>query len=145
MSPACVAATMASTVVVKSPVSSSSSSAPTGKPGSSRWRSWPERSYATAKAKATPWHTPLRATVLTRDGMARRWSSRRTPPVFTSLTATRAASRRAANSSSRADNTKNHENKAVDIWIELLNKGNLTNHLGLSIASCRLGISSLPL
>jgi len=40
-------------------------------------------------------------------------------PRFTSLTGTRDASRRAANSSSRVDNTKNHQNKAVDIWIDL--------------------------
>ena len=52
-SPACMATTMASVVVVKSPVSSSfsSSSVPTRKPGSSRQRSWPERSYAMARAR----------------------------------------------------------------------------------------------
>ena len=116
-SPACVAATMASAVVVKSLVSSSvsSSSVPTGKPGSSKWRSWPEQSYAMARPKAAPWHTPLRATILTQAGMARRWYSSRIPPAFTSLTAMRATSRRAANSSSRADNTKNNQNKAVEI------------------------------
>ena len=65
MSPTCVAAMMASTAVVKSPMSSSfSSSTPTRKLGSSKQRSWPERSYATAKAKAAPWHTPRRATIL---------------------------------------------------------------------------------
>ena len=128
MSPACVAATMTSAVVVKSPVSSSvsSSSAPTRKPGSSRQRSWLEQSYAMTRAKAAPWCTPLRATILTRASMAHRRSSSRTPPAFMSLTMTRAASRRAANSSSRADNTKNHQNKAMNIWIELLNEGNLT-------------------
>ena len=34
---------------------------------------------------------------------------------------------------------------AVDIWTELLDEGNLTNCLGLSIGSCRPSISSLPL
>ena len=82
-SPACVATTMASVVVVKSPVSSSfySSLAPTGKLGSSRRRSWPKQSCATARAKAAPWRTLLRATVLTQASMARKWSSSRTPPV----------------------------------------------------------------
>ena len=61
-----------------------------------------------------------------------------------SLMATRAASQRAANSS-RADNTKNHQNKAVDIWTELLDGGNLTDRPSLSISSCNLGISSLLL
>ena len=145
-SPACVATTMASVVEVKSPVSSSvSSSAPTRKPGSSRRRLWLEQSYATARAKAAPWRTPLRATVLTQAGMAHRRSSHRTPPVFMSLTAMRATSRRAANSSSKADNTKNHQNKAVDIWTELLNERNLTNRPGLSIGSYHPGISILPL
>ena len=66
MSPACVAATMAS-MVVKMPMSSSfsTSSVPTRKPGSSRRRSWLKQSYATARAKAAPWCTLLRATVLT--------------------------------------------------------------------------------
>jgi len=77
--------------------------------------------------------------------MAHRRSSSRTPPVFTSFTTMRDASRRVANSSSRADNTKNHQNKVVDIWTELLNEGNLIDHPGLSIGSCHLGISSLPL
>ena len=62
-----------------------------------------------------------------------------------SLTAMRAASRRVANSSSRADNTNNHQNKVVDIWIELLDEGNVTDCPSLSISSCRLGISSLLL
>ena len=115
-SPACMATTMASAVVAKSPVSSSiSSSAPTRKPGLSRRRLWLERSYAVARAKVAPWRTPLRATILTQASMAHRWSSCRTPPAFMSLTAMRATSRRAANSS-RADNAKNHQNKAVDIW-----------------------------
>ena len=124
-SPACVDATMASTVAVKSLVRSSFSSSlvPTGKPGSSRRRSWTERSYAVARTKAAPWRTLLRATILTQAGMARRQSSSSTPPTFTSLTVMRVASRRAANSSSRADNTKNRQNKVVDIWIELLNDG----------------------
>ena len=65
--------------------------------------------------------------------------------MFMSLTTTRAASRRATNSSSRAENTKNHQNKAVDIWTELLGEGNLTSRPGLSIDSCHLGISSLSL
>ena len=77
--------------------------------------------------------------------MAHRWSLSRAPPTFTSLTVTRAASRRAANFSSRADNTKNHQNKAVDIWTKLLDEGNLTDHPSLSIDSCCLGISNLPL
>ena len=68
-----------------------------------------------------------------------------TPPAFTSLTAMRAASQRAANSFSRADNTKNHQNKSMDIWTELLDEGNLTDHPGLSIGSCRSSISSLLL
>jgi len=50
----------------------------------------------------------------------------------------RATSRRATNSS-RADNTKNRQNKATDIWIELLNEGNLTDHPSLSIGSRRAG------
>ena len=33
----------------------------------------------------------------------------------------------------------------MDIWTELLDEGNLTDHPGLSIGSCRSGISSLPL
>ena len=57
----------------------------------------------------------------------------------------RATSRRAANSSSRAVNTKNHQNKAVDIWTKILDKGNLTDHPTLSIGSCHPSISSLPL
>ena len=96
-------------------------------------------SYTIARAKAAPWRTPLRATVLTRAGMAHRRSSSRTPPTFTSLTVTRAASRRVANSSSRVDNTKNHQNKAVDIWTKILDKGNLTDHPSLSIGSRRAG------
>jgi hypothetical protein len=98
-----------------------------------------------ARAKAAPWHTPLRATVLTQDGMAHRRSSSRTPPTFTSLTATRAASQSAANSSSRANNTKNYQNKAVNIWTELLDEGNLTDCPGMSIDSCHPSINSLPL
>ena len=65
--------------------------------------------------------------------------------MFMSLMVMRAASRRAVNSSSRADNTKNRQNKAMDILIELLDEGNLTDHPGLSIGSCCPGISSLPL
>jgi len=49
---------------------SSSSSAPTRQLGSSRRRSWPKRSYAVARAKAAPWRTPLRVTILTQAGMA---------------------------------------------------------------------------
>ena len=65
-SPACVATTMASAAAVKLLViSSSSSSVPTRKLGSSRQRSWLEQSYAVARAKAAPWCTLLRATVLT--------------------------------------------------------------------------------
>ena len=61
-SPAFMAAMMAFVVAVKSPVSSSfSSSAPTRKLGSSRQRSWPKQSYAMARAKAAPWHTPERS------------------------------------------------------------------------------------
>jgi len=33
----------------------------------------------------------------------------------------------------------------MDSWIELLDEGNLTDRLGLSIGSCRPGISNLPL
>jgi hypothetical protein len=58
--------------------------------------------------------------------MAYRRSSSKTPPAFMLLIATWATSRRVANSSSMADNTKNHQNKAMDIWTELLDKGNLT-------------------
>jgi len=66
MSPTCVATMVASAAVVKSPMSSSfSSSAPTGKPGSSRQRMWPERNYAMARAKAAPWRTSRRDTILT--------------------------------------------------------------------------------
>ena len=66
-SPAFMAAMMAFVVAVKSPVSSSfsSSSAPTGILGSSKRRSWPKQSYAAPRAKAAPWRTPLRATILT--------------------------------------------------------------------------------
>ena len=46
---------------------------------------------------------------------------------------------------SKANNTKNHQNKAVDFWTELLDEGNLTDRPGLSIGTCRPGISSLPL
>ena len=35
--------------------------------------------------------------------------------------------------------------EAVDIWTELLDDGNLTDHHGLSIDSYRPGVSSLPL
>ena len=51
----------------------------------------------------------------------------------------RATSQREANSSSRANNTKNSQNKAVEIWIELLIEGNLTDHPSLSIGSRRAG------
>ena len=47
--------------------------------------------------------------------------------------------------SSMANNTKNYQNKAVDIWTELLDEGNLTNCPSLSIGNCCLGISSLLL
>jgi hypothetical protein len=60
------------------------------------------------------------------------------------MTVMRATSQRAANSS-RANNTKNRQNKAVDTQTELLTKGNLTDCPSLSIDSYHPGISSLPL
>ena len=59
--------------------------------------------------------------------------------MFTSLTAMRVASRRATNYTSRADNMKSHQNKAMHIWAELLDEGNLIDRPSLSIDNCHLG------